>query len=144
MRIIGFNLTKILAEKKDEINTNLKVNQNIDIKDICEEKIPITDNKVLKFTFKLSLGYSDDYAKIELEGNILAIPEKDELNKYLNAWKNKKIPAEARIPLFNFIMNKCNIKALNLEDEMGLPLHIPMPRITTDNKKLEKPKNENQ
>ena len=29
----------------------------------------------------------------------------------------------------NFCSNVDNLKALNLEDEMGLPLHLPMPRI---------------
>jgi len=43
-----------------------------------------------------------------------------------------------RVPLFNFIMNKCNIKALYLEDEMGLPLHIPLPKISTEQETSEK------
>ena len=38
MRIIGFNLMKISIERKDQIEKQLKISQNIDIKDITKEK----------------------------------------------------------------------------------------------------------
>ena len=135
MRILGFNLTKILVEKEKEISKDVKVDQNINIKDISEEKIPITDDKVLKITFNLLINYSNDYAKLEFEGNVIILPEKDELKTLMDSWKDKKIPSSMRVGLFNFIMNKCNIKALYLEDELSLPLHVPMPRLTPENKK---------
>jgi hypothetical protein len=31
---------------------------------------------------------------------------------------------------FNFILDKCNIKSLHLAEELGIPLHIPLPRLT--------------
>ena len=133
MKIIGFNLTKILVERDEKPKDKISINQDINIKDILKEKIPITAEDILKIKFKLSINYSDKYARLNFEGSLLVLPEKDELEKFLNSWKDKKIPAEVRMPLFNFIMNKCNIKALYLEDEMGLPLHVPMPRITQQN-----------
>ncbi|MEK6873128.1 MAG: hypothetical protein AABW90_03920 [Nanoarchaeota archaeon] len=135
MRIIGFNLTKILVEKQEKFGEKLQVNQNINIKNITEEKIPITDNKALKIAFNLSVTYSDNYAKIEFEGTLLVLPEKDEFKKILESWKNKNIPENIRVPLFNFIMDKCNVKALYLEDELGLPFHVPMPKLTLEPKK---------
>ena len=133
MRIIGFNLTKVLAEKQEKQQESIKIDQNINIKDIIKEKIPISDDDILKVKFNLTINYSDEYAKLEFEGNVMILPEKDELKKFLESWKTKKIPENARVPLFNFIMHKCNIKALYLEDEMGLPLHVPMPRISSIN-----------
>ena len=130
MRIITFNLTKILVQREEKPKDKIQVNQNINIKDIIEEKIPITDNKALKITFNLSINYSENYAKLEFEGTILVLAEKDEFKQFLDSWKSKKIPEQARIPIFNFIMDKCNVKALYLEDEMGLPFHVPMPRLT--------------
>ena len=135
MKIIGFNLTKILVEKEESQKANVSINQNINIKDISKEKISITDEEVIKIQFNLVIEYSDKFAKIEFEGSIIILPEKDELKQFLNSWKDKKIATEIRVPLFNFIMNKCNVKALYLEDEMSLPYHIPMPRINMDKKK---------
>ncbi len=137
MRIIGFNLTKILVQKQERTQEKLQINQNINIKDIQEEPISISKDKVIKINFNLLIEYSDDFAKIEFEGNILILPDKDELKKFTDSWKDKKIPENIKIPLFNFIMNKCNIKALSLEDEFNLPLHIPMPKINIENKKQE-------
>ena len=135
MRIIGFNLTKILVQKQEKSEERLQINQNINIKDITEEKIPITENKALKISFNLIVEYSNNYAKIEFEGTILVLAEKDELKKILESWKSKKIIEQIRVPLFNFIMDRCNIKALQLEDELGLPFHVPMPKLTLQQKK---------
>ncbi len=132
MRIIGFNLTKIAIQREEKPKDKLEINQNINIKDLKEESIPISDNKALKLTFGLVIDYSDDFAKLEFEGSVLILPEKEELKNFMDSWKSKKIPDNSRIPLFNFIMNKCNVKALYLEDEMALPYHIPMPRIGSE------------
>lgn len=132
MKLIGFNLFKISIERKEKIEGELKINQNIDIKDVTTDNIPITDKEALKIKFKFSINYSKDVAKLEFDGMLILLPEKDELKKFQQSWKDKQLPDELRVPLFNFIMNKCNIKALYLEDEMALPLHIQMPRISSD------------
>ena len=135
MKIVGFNLHKITVERKEKIEGELKIDQNIDIKEIAKEDISISKDEALKIKFAFSVNYSNDFAKLEFEGYLITLPEKEELKQILKEWKDKKIPPEIRMPLFNFIMSKCNIKALNLEDEMGLPLHIPMPRIAPQPKK---------
>ena len=137
MRIIGFNLTKILAERQEEDGQGIRVDQNIDIKDIKEEKIPITNNKALKIKFTLTVTYSKDFGKIEFEGSIMTLPDEGEFKSIMDSWKDKKIPENMRLGIFNFIMVKCNIKALYLEDEMGMPLHVPMPRLTKEVQKKE-------
>ena len=129
MRIIGFNLTKILVKKKEKIQGQLNVNQNIDVTDIKPEKIPISENEALKIYFKFIIEYSDDTAKLEFEGIVISIPEKEELKRFLDTWKRKQLPEEMKALVFNFIMNKCNVLALNIEDDMALPYHIPMPRL---------------
>jgi len=130
MRIIGFNLTKILGEKPEKFSAELQINQNIDLKNVTKESIPITKEEMIKLQFSLSINYTNDNGKVEFEGSILILPENDELKEFMEHWKKKALPEKARVPLFNFIMNKCNIKALYLEDELGLPLHVPLPRVT--------------
>ena len=130
MRIIGFNLMKISIERKEQIEKELKISQNIGIKEIIKEKIPVSNDEALKITFDFTIDYSGDSAKIEFKGNLIILPEKEETKKILKSWKDKKFTDEFRIPLFNFIMSKCNIKALGLEDELFLPPHIQMPRIS--------------
>jgi hypothetical protein len=133
MRIVGFSLHKISVEKKEKQEQSLKINQNIDIKEVIKEKNPVTSSETLRIKFLFIVSYSDNFAKLEFEGNVILLPDKpDELNSFVKSWKSKKIPEESRIPLFNFIMNKCNVKALDLEDELNLPLHVPMPRLNPE------------
>ena len=129
MKIIGFNLLTILIKRKEKLEGQLKIDQNIDIIDIQKEEIQISKDPALKIKFKFSINYSNDLAKLEFEGFLILLPEKKEFDELLKSWKDKKIPEESKVPLFNFIMNKCNIKALTLEDDMALPTHIPMPKI---------------
>jgi hypothetical protein len=138
MQIIGFSLSKILIQRKEKFQGKLEISQNIDIKEVEKEKIPISKDEAVKAQFSFIINYSEDFAKLEFTGYVLLMPEKDELKEILKSWKDKKLPDEIRVPLFNFIMSKCNIKALTLEDEMSLPLHIPMPRLNQSPDNLDK------
>lgn len=130
MQIIGFNLIKISAERKEKQQGKLEIKQNINIDDISEDKINISKEEVIKITFSFNVDYSPDFAKLEIKGQTVLLPGKDEAKEIFKEWKKKQIPEHFRIPLFNFIMGKCNIKALELEDELNLPLHLPMPRLS--------------
>ena len=139
MQIIGFNLTKILFKKYEKIKGKLEVKQNIGIDDVSEENISIAKGNAIKINFTFSVDYNEGkFAKVEFKGHVLLLPEKDEFKNFIKSWKDKQVPEEVRTPLFNFIMSKCNIKALQLEDEMNLPLHVPMPRLNVQSKDEQK------
>ena len=89
----------------------------------------LKDKEVLKFTFAFTIEYTPETAVLKFEGAILAILEKNQIKDTLKKWKTKKIPDEIRLPLFNNILTKCNLKALQLEEEFNLPTHVPMPRL---------------
>jgi len=127
MRLIGFNLRKLSAERKKDIKGKLEIKSNLTINKIEKEEIDIA-GEVLRFDFLYEIKYEPGFADIIFEGGVLVIPE--DSKKILKEWKKKKIAEEIRIPIFNFIMSKCNIKALQLEEEFNLPLHLPMPRLS--------------
>ena len=133
MQIIGFNLTNVLVERKEKLEGKLDVKQNIDIADVSKEKIPFSDNEAIKIDFNFIVTYEPDFAKLNLKGYLVILVDKEEMKKFLKSWKDKKLPEGSNISLFNFIMSKCNIKALNLEDELNLPFHVPMPKINPNN-----------
>jgi len=54
MKLVGFNLFKISIERKEKIEGELKIDQNIDIKDVATDNIPIADKEALKIKFKFS------------------------------------------------------------------------------------------
>jgi len=56
----------------------------------------------------------------------------------LKGWKDKETTDDFRIFLFNIILRKSNIKALQLEDELALPPHIPLPSLNKENMREKK------
>lgn len=130
MQVIGFNFEKISAERKKMPEGKVEVKSNINIKSIVPDKIElIKDKDVLKFSFEFTIDYSPEIAKINFDGSVLIITEKDKTKDILKKWKTKKITDEIRVPLYNIILTKSNLKALQLEEELSLPTHVPMPRL---------------
>jgi len=134
MRLVGFDFKKISAERfKDQVE-DLKFNTKVDITSMDTIKSDIFRSKeeLLKIQFVYSVMYEPEFAKIEFIGDIILAVEPRIAREALRGWKEKQTPDEFRIFMFNIILRKSNIKALQLEDEMGLPLHIPLPSINKD------------
>ena len=133
-RIVGFNFEKIHAERKKPPKGKIQITSNINIKSIEQEKLDIAkEHATLKFNFEFSINYKPNLAELTFQGFVLGLFEKNKTKEVLKKWKNKKIQDEIRIPLFNFILTKCNLKALDFEQEFGLPPHIPLPKISKTN-----------
>jgi len=134
MRIIGFGIKRILGEKNIVQNVKLSISQNINIKDVYKEKLDINGQEAIGVDFIFSIVYSENIGKVEVEGNLLIHPEKEDLKEFSKSIKEKSIPDKFKPIVLNFIMSKCNIKALSIEDEINLPYHVPMPRLTPADK----------
>lgn len=136
MKLIGFNLNKINIEKLKDSMEDLKINTNINLSEIKPVKADFFKSKeeLIGVTFVYTLNYEPDLAKIEFKGNlVLAIDSK--LNKeVLKQWEDKKIPEDFRITIFNLILRKTSVRALQLEEEMNLPLHLALPSIKKQEK----------
>ncbi|MEX2016899.1 MAG: hypothetical protein WD876_00295 [Candidatus Pacearchaeota archaeon] len=132
MKIIGFNYTKISVEKKKEISRDLKISNKVDILNVAEVKQEVLKSKeeMLAVKFLYSLDYSPGIASVNLEGTILLAVDQNIAKEALKTWKdNKETPDSFKIFIFNVIFRKAGLKALELEDQMNLPLHMQMPAI---------------
>lgn len=131
MKIVGFNFKKISIEKTSDKFKDLKINTNIDITNVKQIKPEIFQPKeeLIEVEFNYNINYSPDIAKISLSGIVLIMADSKITKDFLKQWKKKKIPEENRILIFNVILKKSNLKAMQLEDEMNLPLHIPLPSV---------------
>jgi hypothetical protein len=139
MKVIGFNFTKIVAEKKQQKIT-AKPNTSIEFTNIDKEKVELLkDNEALKISFLYNTAYQDQDKKekqgeIIFEGDIILAVSKDESKDIQKSWKKKQIPSSLNLFLFNLILRRCTPKAIMLEDEISLPFHTPMPRLTSKQK----------
>jgi len=144
MRIIGFNFTKVLAEKALGFSAGSEISTNIEFKNIEKEESDLTkeSSEVIKLSFEFKVEYNKKETKenkeknakngeIILDGIIILLASKDEAKTIFKDWEKKELQPSFKIPIFNFILNKCSIRALQLEEELGLPMHIPMPKLKT-------------
>ncbi len=129
MKILGFNFTILSAEKLSGSTKGVKINTHIDISDIKEVKSDFfsSKEKILGVKFINEISYDPDFARIVLGGNILVSMDEQTFKQVLNGWKTKDLPEEFRLGIFNSILKKSSLKALQLEEELNIPLHIAMP-----------------
>ncbi len=132
------------AERKTGPKGKVNISNNVAITGI--EKLNMDfggDNqKALRFTFKFESKYEPDIGAITLEGDLTYLTKKEKAEELLKEWKDtKKIEPNVMTLLLNNILTKCNIEAIILSKEMGLPAPIPLPKINkpveekTENKK---------
>jgi len=140
MNIVGFNFTKMSIERSKLPTEKVKVNTKMSISSIESIKSSLlnTGEDLLGVEFTYSLDYEPEFAKIEFKGNLIISIEPKLAREVLKDWKDKKTSEEFRIPILNVILKKANLKALELEDELGLPPHLPLPSFKKEEKSEKK------
>ena len=139
MRLVGFNFTKIKIERLKEaaeLTEQLKINTQIDVSELNEVKSHLlkTKDEIIEAKFMYGVDYSPGFAKVELEGKILIAVDPKIAKEIFKQWKKKKMSEDFRLLLFNVILKKSSLKALYLEEELNLPLHMPMPSLKKEGK----------
>ena len=137
MKVVGFNFTKISVEKLKESSADFKIKTGIEVPEINPVKANILkgEDELIEVKFLYNVDYTPSIAKVELAGGIVFSLKPKMAKQILKDWKKKKLNDDFKWGLFNIISRKSSLKALELEDELNLPLHIPMPSF-------KKPQNE--
>lgn len=141
MTIVGFNVKKINVERKESQKGKISIKNNISIKDVSKHSLEFGQKKkdALKFSFEFVTDYDVDkksLAKINILGEVISIEQDLVTKSILEQWKkDKKIDPEIMASVLNNALNKCNIQALLLSREVGLPSPIPLPKINLSKRK---------
>ncbi len=131
MPIIGFNFDKIQAEKLQDVKEKIEIKNNLGIKDIIQDKLPVEGlDNVLKITFEFNLEYTPNIGNIILNGHLLYTEDSKKIKDILKDWKkDKKVQTPILELLLNAVLQRCHIKALTMAQELALPTHIQLPSI---------------
>lgn len=130
-KTVGFNLSKVSIEREKEIKGKIEIKSNLNVTGIKKENIDLSkESDILGFEFSYVINYEPKIANIIFQGDVLVMVNREEVKEIFKKWKKKEIPDAVRLLVFNTVLIKCNIKALQLEEELNMPTHIPMPRLT--------------
>jgi len=124
----AFRFSRQSVERNEEFNGKLKITPNINIKNIEKFKSENSKQESLKVDFKFEVDYNG-LGKVSLEGRMFLIVSAQVLKEAVDGWKNKKLDNEINLLILNVIMQKSSVKALQLEEEIGLPFHVQLPRL---------------
>ena len=132
MRIIGFDLNKINIERTGNVKGEIKINNNVAIKEIDKIAVPIKreNQEGLRFGFEFTSNYEPKLGHILINGNVVIVEDKKKAEDILKQWKkDKKAESEVMGSVLNTVLEKCNIEALILSRDVNLPPSIPLPKV---------------
>lgn len=137
MTILGFGFKKISIEREGAIKGKLNINHNASLKTVEKSDVKVGGQKTaLKISFEFKADYQPDIAKINLQGELLWVDTKENIDSSLKQWeKEKKLPKEAMVPIYNAILHRSIMQSLTLSKDLNLPPPIRLPRLTPENVK---------
>ena len=126
IKLIGSRIIKIDAERNPDFDGKLEMKTNIKMPSI--EKV-----KEAKETIKVSYTFEVDYGelgKISIGGILFLSGDPKTIKDILKSQKDKKYNTPENIAVTNVIIQKASIKAFEIEEELGLPIHIQLPTLS--------------
>jgi len=138
MQIIGFNFTKMHGEKSPDFKS-CGMNTHVEFIDMEKDTVPFDEKlTALKASFKYILEYGDDLqekkkakilGEISFEGNIILSVTEEESKQLIKSWKKQKLSPDSLLPLYNFILKKCSLRSVVLQEDLNLPTHLNIPQL---------------
>lgn len=135
--IVGFNFTKMAVEKKKPIKGKVNIANNMKITNVESQDLSLGKSKEagIRYTFEFSAKYEPGMAEISFSGEILDLQEEKTAKALIDSWKkDKKIDPKVMDVLLRTIFARCNLKAIVLSQEVGLPSPVPLPKLQTKKK----------
>ncbi|NQV91512.1 hypothetical protein HQ489_03480 [Candidatus Woesearchaeota archaeon] len=131
MTIVKVNLHKVSAERSlTAKGGQIKINNNVSIKDVEDLDFSVAGKKGLKFTFTFNCSYEPDLGKIDVEGQVIYVGEESEVAEIKKGWdENKKVPLAITEEVVNAALHKGNIQAIKISEEVSLPSPLPLPKL---------------
>jgi len=130
--IVNFTLDKISVDKKAPAKGTIEAKNSIKFLKVSEQQLPegLKDQFLLDFKFQYKVDYLPDIASTEIVGHLHFMTTKEGRDKILKDWdKDSRIEPSLSGKLVNYVFAKCGVMALSLSRQVGLPPHIPLPKI---------------
>lgn len=128
MKLLGSKITKINAERNLDFDGKLELNTNINIKSIEKFQPDKVDIESLKVNAIFEVQYSE-LGKISIEGQLYLSTNSENVEEIIENFKANKYDTPEQMAIMNIIIQKFSIKAFELEEELGLPIHIRLPTL---------------
>ncbi len=136
MGIVKINLYKVVAERKlDAKGGQIRINNNVAVKNVEDLQFNIPGSSGLKFTFAFNCRYEPDLGSIDVEGQVFFTDSESKIKEIKQQWdKDKKLPMDIMERVVNAALHKGNIQAIKVSEEVSLPSPLPLPKVKSGRK----------
>jgi len=130
LKLAGSKFLKVSAERNPDFSGKLEVKTNINIDSLDKIK-EAKDALKLGYTFMVNYG---TLGEISIKGLLFLSGDSKTIKSLLKIQEDKKYDSPEYVGLTNLIIQKASIKAIELEEEIGLPIHIKLPTLSIQKK----------
>jgi len=130
IQLIGSRITSITAKRDQEFSGEVSIKTNIQI--VSFDSVP-EDDSTMKTSYVFEIDYGD-LGNVKLNGVIFVKTTTEVIASLIESLSEKKIEMEEHAHITNLIIQKASIKAFELEDELGLPIHMNLPKVQIKDK----------
>lgn len=134
MSIVGFNFTKVVAERKKKTMDKYSIANNINITNVKESKMRVgkEDIKTAIFSFAFESNIDPGVGHVKIEGSMVYMNDAKMIDSIMKGWKagkQKKLPDNIVALVMNTALTKSTILALMLSKEVNLPPLVQLPKV---------------
>lgn len=126
IKFVGSRILSINANKSKKVGNKEGIKVKI-------ENIVPSFSKETKEILEVSYSFEVNYGSlgmVEIKGEVYLSSDEASLKKIQESFKNKGKLSKEQSNLTNLIFQKASLKALKIEDELGLPPHIKLPVLS--------------
>jgi len=125
IKLVGSRFTKITATKNPSFQGKIAISSHAKILAL-EPLKDMKDTLDAKYAFEVLFG---ELGTVQIEGSVYVRSEGKIIKELQKSWEAKKFDSPENLFLTNLIIQKASLKALLLEEEVGLPTHIRLPSL---------------
>ncbi|MDP2947496.1 MAG: hypothetical protein Q8N88_05265 [Nanoarchaeota archaeon] len=125
LKILDSKFIKINGYRNPNFSGDIKTKTNLKIIDI--KNIKNTNLLRIKYDFEIVFG---NLGQISISGMLIISTDPETSLQIQNIWKDKKIETPQYITIANIIIQKASLRAIQLEEELSLPIHIKLPKLS--------------
>ena len=129
VKLLGFRITAIEAKRNEGFEGKLEISPSINLSSIEKAELSLGKQEALEIKFDFGVSYKT-LGHINLKGTLILGADPKIVKESIKQWKDKKLDKEVQIIILNVIMQKSSLKALQIEEEIGLPPHVQLPRLS--------------
>lgn len=132
IKLAKLDFFKVSGEKNPDFSGKPTMKPQLGIEGIEKLKEGKAEAASVKFKFGIDYG---ELGNVELHGRMILVMDSKMLKDTLKGWEEKKLDQEMNLIILNAVMQKASLKALQIEEELGLPPHVAIPRLKIGSKK---------